>query len=145
MYLHNENERHSLHSFTDNCSIIEAIYHQKYLFKSSCRYKFIVERVKYIRYDSNFCHVVSGHIDVHSSIKMFDSIYYLKTPFFDKTVNYSLGVFSKNWRFGIENENNPKFARMYIYMSCTYTTKTSVIACIVLLKIVYVCMYVCMY
>ena len=41
-------------------------------------------------------HVVSGHIDVHSSKKRFNSI----TPNFDKTVNYSLGVFSKK---GVEN------------------------------------------
>ena len=97
MYLHNENESHSLHSFTENCSIIEAI--PSKIFAQIFRYKSIVERVKYIRYDSNFYHVVSGHIDVHSSIKMFDSIYYLKTPFFDKTVNYSLGVFFQKLAF----------------------------------------------
>ncbi len=45
---------------------------------------------------SNFWYVVSGHIDGHPNIKQFDSISYLETPFFDKTVNYSLGVFSKN-------------------------------------------------
>ena len=44
-------------------------------------------------YDSNICHVVSGHIDVHSDRKRFDSITYAETPNFDKTVNYSLGVF----------------------------------------------------
>ncbi len=40
--------------------------------------------------------MVSGHIDVHSDIKRFDSISYAETPNFDKTVNYNLGVFSKN-------------------------------------------------
>ncbi len=48
------------------------------------------------RYDSNFCHVVSGHIDVHSNIKWFDSISFAETSLFDKTLNYNLGVFSKN-------------------------------------------------
>ena len=46
-----------------------------------------------MRCESNFWCVVSGHIDTHPSIKWFDSVTYLKTPFFDKTVNYSLGVF----------------------------------------------------
>ena len=34
-------------------------------------------------FDSNFCHVDSGHMDS-------------KTPFVYKTVNYSFGTFSKN-------------------------------------------------
>ena len=38
-------------------------------------------------------HVVSGHIDIHSDTKRFDSITYAETPNFDKIVNYSLGVF----------------------------------------------------
>ncbi len=84
---------------------------------------------------SNFWCVVSGHIDVHSNVKCFDSISYSKTPIFDKTVNYNLGVFFKKCRFGIENENGLYFARMYIYMSYSYTAKTSVLASIVFLKI----------
>ncbi len=55
---------------------------------------------KQTRCDYIICHVVSGHIDVYPDIKWFDSISYLKTPFFDKTVNYNLGVFSKNGIFG---------------------------------------------
>ncbi len=40
-------------------------------------------------------------------------------------MNYKLGVFSKNWRFGIENENGPYFARMYVYMSRNYRAKSN--------------------
>ncbi len=68
-------------------------------------------------------------------MKRFDSISYLKTPIFDKTVVYSLGVFSKKWHFGIENEKDSYFARIYVYMSRSYTAKTSVVACIVIPKI----------
>ena len=33
---------------------------------------------------------------MHSYTKRFDSVTYAETPNFNKTVNYSLGVFSKN-------------------------------------------------
>ena len=38
----------------------------------------------YGKLNSNFCCVVSGHIDVHSNIKRFDSISYLASPFLTK-------------------------------------------------------------
>ena len=65
---------------------------------------------------------------VHSDRKRFDSITYAETPNFDKTVNYSLGVFSKN---GVENSNCSYFANMCVYMSCSCIAKMSVIACLV--------------
>ena len=87
---------------------------------------------KGITSDSNICHVVSGHIDVHSDRKRFDSVSYAETPNFDKTVNYSLGDFSKN---GVENSNCLYFAYMYVYMSRSCIAKMSVIACLVFLKL----------
>ena len=74
---------------------------------------------------SHFWYSVSVHIDVHSNTKRFDSITYAETPFFDKTVNYSLGDFSKN---GVENSNCSYFAYMYVYTSCSCIAKMSVIA-----------------
>ncbi len=51
--------------------------------------------------------------------------------FFYKTGNCNYTrVCSKHWRFSIEC-NGPYFAKMYVYMSRSYTTKTSVIACLV--------------
>ena len=83
-------------------------------------------------YDTNFCCVVSGHIDVHFDRKWFNSISYLETPFFDKTVNYSLGVFFfQKWGFDEQNKNHPYFARIYIYMPCRYIVEIRVIACLV--------------
>ena len=48
------------------------------------------------RYGCQFYYGLSGHIDVHPVKNWFNFVSYLGTPFFDKTVNYSLGVFSKN-------------------------------------------------
>ena len=77
-------------------------------------------------------HVVSGHIDVHSDTKRFDSITYAETPNFDKIVKYSLGVFSKN---GLENSNCSYFANTCVYMQCSCIAKMNVKACLVFLKI----------
>ena len=79
----------------------------------------------------SFWHKVSVHIDTHSNRKWFVSVTYAETPFFDKTVNYSLDDFSKN---GVENSNCSYFAYMYVYMSHGYTAKMSIIACLVFQK-----------
>ncbi len=70
-----------------------------------------------MRYDyNNICHVVSGHIDVHSDRKRFDSISYAET------------------QNGVKNSNLPYFAEMYVYMSHSCIAKMSVIACLVFSK-----------
>ena len=51
---------------------------------------------------------LSVHVDIHS-----------------KTMNYSLGVFFQKW---VENSNCSYFARIYVYMSCSFIAKTRVIA-----------------
>ncbi len=81
---------------------------------------------------SYFCHVVSGHIDVHPNIKWLNFISYLKTLIFDKTVNYI--IFQKR-DFGMENLNCPYFARIYVYMSRVCIEKSGIIASFVFLKI----------
>ncbi len=59
-----------------------------------------------------------------------------KNPFFTKpwTITITL-VFFQKWSFHIEILNCPYFARIYVYTSRSYTAKTSVIACLVFMKI----------
>ena len=55
-----------------------------------------LKHVIHRRYDSHFWYIISGHIDVHSDRKQFDSVSYAETPNFDKTVNYiALVIFPK--------------------------------------------------
>ncbi len=72
-------------------------------------------------------------IDVHSNIKWSYSISYLKTRiFFTKPGTVIILVFVPN--IGA-SALNVTVAKMYVYMSSSYTTKTSVIACLVFSKI----------
>ena len=48
---------------------------------------------------------------------------------------YNLGVFFKKWAFDEENKNRPYFARIFVYISGSYTAKMIAIACLVFSKI----------
>ena len=74
-------------------------------------------------YTRTFCH------------KMVRFHYLLRNAIFERTMNYSLGVFFKKWCFHIDNKNPLYFARIYVYMTCNRIAKMRAIARLVFLKI----------